>query len=168
MIAVIRPEVERMALDATARTTAPTVWDEATLIAAIGAWAATHTTELVTGLNGNTRRILEDKARQWMQTPGASAAQLGSQLTALFGERRAQSIAVTETTGAYSAGASIVAEELRRAGMKADRRWHTAQDEKVCSICGPNHGKLESEGWTVKDAPAHPNCRCWTTIETGT
>ena len=166
MIAAIRPEVERMALDATARTTAPTVWEETALLAAIVAWAATHTQTLVDGLNSNTRRLLEDKVRQWLQAPGGNIAQLGGQLEALFGERRARSIAVTETTNAYGAGATVVADELRRAGVRAELRWHTAHDEKVCSICGPNHNRLQSQGWTVAGVPAHPNCRCRTTIET--
>jgi len=39
--------------------------------------------------------------------------------------------------------------------------WHTANDEKVCAICGPREGQIfpiedKDEVW-----PAHPYCRCW-------
>jgi len=41
--------------------------------------------------------------------------------------------------------------------------WQTRNDEIVCPICGPRHGKEEGDGWTKDDGPpAHPRCRCWT------
>jgi hypothetical protein len=37
--------------------------------------------------------------------------------------------------------------------------WLASQDELVCPICGPLHGKRRGQGWT-EPPPAHPNCRC--------
>lgn len=37
--------------------------------------------------------------------------------------------------------------------------WLTAEDEKVCDICGPLDGKSFDIDETP-DCPAHPNCRC--------
>jgi hypothetical protein len=40
--------------------------------------------------------------------------------------------------------------------------WQTSNDERVCPICGPKHGKEITDG---KFPPAHPRCRCWVTYE---
>jgi hypothetical protein len=57
------------------------------------------------------------------------------------------------------------------------RVWYTQEDEKVCHICGPLHGKrIEHDpevdfgvsdvfGRPLIGAPAHPNCRCVVRVE---
>jgi len=42
------------------------------------------------------------------------------------------------------------------------RVWHTAPDEKVCSICAPMNGKKTpiDQPWTTGSPPVHPLCRC--------
>lgn len=78
---------------------------------------------------------------------------------------RAHLIAVTETGDAYAQGELIVGRQLRDAGLRMEKRWLTAGDERVCPICVPN----EAAGWIAIDdtfpsgheAPtAHPACRC--------
>ena len=54
-----------------------------------------------------------------------------------------------------------------RLSDKAQKLWITAKDERVCSVCGPLHGKrvlvnsrfrtAQGEFWTPG---LHPNCRC--------
>ena len=38
-------------------------------------------------------------------------------------------------------------------------RWMTVQDERVCSQCGPLHGRLFAHG-VGPMPPLHPGCRC--------
>lgn len=73
---------------------------------------------------------------------------------------RAEMIAVTETTRASVQGQLNSVKFLKDDyGIDMVSVWQTANDEKVCEICGPNNGKREGEGWT-DPPPAHPNCRC--------
>lgn len=74
----------------------------------------------------------------------------------LFGDMRAQRIAVTETTRAMGQAALATYEEL---GVE-EWEWRTAEDPLVDRDCeeraedGPYPIYIDFE-------PAHPNCRCW-------
>lgn len=73
---------------------------------------------------------------------------------------RAEMIAVTETTRAAVQGQLDSVKFLQDDyGITMVSIWQTANDEKVCEICGPRNGKHEGDGWS-DPPPAHPNCRC--------
>lgn len=85
---------------------------------------------------------------------------------------RAYDIARTETATAYNTGAHEAVKEAQRRGYMGEtiKIWCTANDERVCSICGPME-KAEaavdeeftaaSRSWSTKlHPPAHPCCRC--------
>jgi len=165
MLADLRPEIERMALDsvAAAGTTVPIVWDEAVIAREAADWASRYTYELIRDLTGNTQRLVTDQVGRFIQTPGMTIGQLRDALTPAFGDSRAQSIAVTETTRAYAEGNKLVQAELRRAGLEMVRYWATSRDERVCEFCGPLDGKPEDE-WGCDGPPRHSRCRCWTTM----
>lgn len=74
---------------------------------------------------------------------------------------RAEMIAITETTRAAVEGERVIVDRLRRdSGIEMIPFWQTANDERVCPICGPKHGKPITDG---EYPPAHPRCRCWVT-----
>ena len=98
-----------------------------------------------------------------------AAAVAGLASSRLFTESRATSIAITETTAAFSRGEL---DTLRR--VQDNRRiigeldtaiavtWYTKDDDRVCPTCSGLHGKPIEE-WEVDfpdGPPAHVNCRC--------
>lgn len=166
LVADLRPRIERMVMTGiqNAGISVPIVWDVAVIARDAVDWAASYTFGLVTGLNDNTQRLLRSAVSLWVETPGLTIGDLRNELSPAFGEYRAQTIAVTETTRAFAHSNQIVQRELQAAGIQMERRWNTSNDELVCPICAPNDGKFESEGWTVAGPPAHPHCRCWETL----
>jgi len=173
MLADLRPEMERMALaalqTASVSATIPILWDEAVIFMEAAEWAGRYGYDLVRGITDNTRRGVQGAVTRFVETSGETIGQLRSELEPLFGERRAQSIAVTETTRAYAQGSRMVREELARGGLTMDEVWQASNDERMCPICGELSGKPKARGWIVMgvtyDAPpAHVNCRCWTTL----
>lgn len=69
---------------------------------------------------------------------------------------RADVAAVTEVTRLYAQGnaAAWQASEVVQA-----MTWKTANDERVCPICGPLANTAVAFGGDLP--PAHPHCRCW-------
>lgn len=91
--------------------------------------------------------------------------QLIDALTPAFGAVRAEAIAVTETTRAFS---QALLEAERDNEFTIAYRWLSSADELVCPQCGPRAGRVyskkEIEGVGVP--PLHPRCRCQITPET--
>lgn len=84
---------------------------------------------------------------------------------------RANTIARTEIARAVGTGQTEYWKQMRSEGFlppEARRVWITAQDEKVCKICGPMDGVLAdidgffdtSAGPSEYPQASHPNCRC--------
>ena len=89
---------------------------------------------------------------------------------------RGYMIARTELAFAYNKGEQLGVEEAVNQGMmgEVEKVWCTADDERVCEICGGLEGKRVAltEGFNFKTKlkateptidqtpPAHPHCRC--------
>lgn len=89
---------------------------------------------------------------------------------------RGYNIARTELAFAYNQGSYEGTKQAQAAGYMGDtvKVWCTADDERVCSICGGLEGKeiamdddfdfktkLEGRNATIRRVPpAHPSCRC--------
>lgn len=112
--------------------------------------------------------------RQAMVESGVSEA-LVERRAAKYAERllrhRAETIARTEAMTGVNAGRSQLWLQLQEdGGLEADARkeWLTADDERVCPICGPLDGTSVpldgsyqlNTGASVEHPPAHPSCRC--------
>lgn len=94
---------------------------------------------------------------------------------------RAYNIARTELAFAYNQGSYEGTKQAQEAGYMGDtvKRWLTADDERVCPICGALEGKvvameeeflfptkLEGRLQTIRRVPpAHPSCRCAVAFE---
>lgn len=85
--------------------------------------------------------------------------------------QRATRIARTETVAAANAGRFLSWSEADAQGLLpagSQKRWKTAQDERVCPICGPLHNltigweEAFPTGGVMPDN--HPNCRCTAVI----
>lgn len=80
----------------------------------------------------------------------------------LLSEDRAEAIAITETTRAISIGEELAAIVAKSQGVLLEAYWETAQDERVCPVCGALHGLAEMF-WVDEypnGPPAHVRCRC--------
>lgn len=106
-----------------------------------------------------TRKQTQDAIVNWIQT-GQSLDVLEQSLAGVFGETRAANIAATEVTRAFSQGNMTAWEST---GFVTSGEWMTAQDERVCPICGSHEGEHVGIG-DIDAAPpnaSHPGCRCW-------
>jgi SPP1 gp7 family putative phage head morphogenesis protein len=165
MLATIRPELEAMAVAAGAAvTTVPMLWDEVVIAREAAEWARQYAYQLVSGINANTMALLRRVVAAFIETPGMTIGDLRRELAPAFGERRAQMIAVTETTRAFEEGHRAIQRELQRGGLRRLREWRTAQDERVCELCGPLNGATEDQWVDTDGPPRHPRCRCWTVL----
>lgn len=140
--------------------------DQASMQARLSKWARTYTYELIKGIDGTTRTAVREAMRNWA-IEGGTTTDLRKALEPTFGSVRAQMIAETETTRAFSAAHRESWEESR---VVEAREWRTAMDERVCPICGALDGAQAVLGQPFilagvgeyDDPPAHPRCRCWT------
>ena len=109
-----------------------------------------------------------------------TAADIDGVLVSALGPGRDSTTAITVTTQAQTEGANQSAIPLLAAGMNLVTRWYTQNDNDVCGICDPLHGKsVDLWGPVLENAlgpggtraiesivnnggpPAHPRCRCW-------
>jgi len=171
MIADLQPQLERMAQESIAATSAtvPILWDEAVIAVEAVEWARIHTGELIEDLTRHTRDLLQRVIPRFIETPDMTVGDLRDELEPAFGAVRAERIATTEVTRAFAEGQRIVQQQLAAGGVQMERVWHTSMDDKVCELCGPLDGQPESK-WPEKSPgtdgppPRHVNCRCWTTL----
>jgi SPP1 gp7 family putative phage head morphogenesis protein len=126
-------------------------------------WARTATYPLVRGLDATTRAGLQSTIAAFLETPGMDRDYVTQLLAPIFGPQRAEVIAVTEITRAAAEGVKLTQQELRAAGLSFERIWRTAADERTCPVCSALNGKPERE-WGGVEPPAHPWCRCATTL----
>jgi SPP1 gp7 family putative phage head morphogenesis protein len=84
---------------------------------------------------------------------------------------RAQMIARTELAMAYNYGAYGATKDAQLRGYIGDckKTWLTADDERVCVLCGGLDGESVNMDAPFKNGvlipPAHPNCRCGVAYE---
>lgn len=129
-------------------------------------WAQQYTYDLVRGIQDtqvqHVQHVIAQLANGQIDADGARAM-----LEPLFGPVRAQMIAATEVTRATSQAVVMYQQALRERGFTTVRRWLTAEDERVCPICGALDHKTE-DVWAQEfpdGPPAHVNCRCQVVLE---
>jgi len=167
--AAISPAITRIAYEEVLRQALEVgiAFDPVVVNAAALDWAQRYTFDLVKGICDTTRSLLQQAVSQYIATPGMTEAQLEALIAPAFGPIRAQMIAVTEVTRAYSQASNLYQRLLAEMGFQTVRVWRTRHDERVCPVCGPLEGVTEN-AWPPNlqsGPPAHVNCRCWTVLE---
>lgn len=135
-------------------------------------WARTYGYDLVKGINERTAAMIAEKTSAWIES-GEPLESLIDGLSPFYGSWRAEMIAVTEATRAFSAGNQLA---WAQSGVVQGLAWMTAEDELVCPICEPlgaadpypfDAGVI-LEGREPDTAiessyapPAHVACRCF-------
>jgi hypothetical protein len=129
------------------------------------AWAQAHAAELVSQVADTTRERVNALVTQ-AEDEGWAVEKLSQAIRDddVFGVKRAQLIAHTETRTADNQGALAGMRGAQESGVDTEKSWVTRGDN-VCLVCQSN----EDDGWIdVGDdfnsgddaAPAHPNCEC--------
>lgn len=140
-------------------------------------WALQAAAGLVGEMAMNTTPRIQAEVANWIRNK-ESVKELAQRIQGgyLYSASRAEAIAITEVTRAYSYGNRAA---WRSSGVVTEIRWRTANDEKVCPICAPMEdtvtevqgGQFEHPGgqgdrqrwggsrWA--QPPAHTRCRCW-------
>lgn len=113
--------------------------------------------EWVKGIVDTTRLQVQKAVGDWVQS-GSPLDALKAALEPVFGEKRAERIAVTEVTRVFAQGNQAAWEST---GIVNSTVWMTAQDDLVCPICGELDGTHVGIGDIDASPPAHVNCRCW-------
>lgn len=127
----------------------------------IGRQVAANTTEIV----GRMRRENVSQGNGKPDTRSSRKNRGGltpEQRDSVFGRDRAYRIAVTETTRMAEVAEKAATEVIKASGVAINRIWVTAEDDRVCKVCGPMHGLYENQ-WPSSfrnGPPLHPNCRC--------
>lgn len=131
-------------------------------------WAQTYTYDLVSHITETTSNVMSTFVSEWV----AEGRPLGdlvdvmvedAQFEGMFGRKRAELIAQTETTRAFAEGNMLIWED---SGHVKGTLWHTVEDSNVDDICWENAAagvvKL-GEAFPSGDnmPPAHPGCRCY-------
>ena len=122
-------------------------------------FARKYRNEWLFKITETSRAFVEKSIQEWL----VSGKPLNDLVKALanpdvgmFNKLRAERIAVTETTRLFAMGNKMAWEQT---GYVEEFRWMTANDERVCEICGPNDNKLFPLSQLADLIPAHVNCR---------
>lgn len=111
----------------------------------------------------STSATIAGSLRANMQAEAAA----GAPPSTTFSRGRADTVAVTETTRAASAGERSERRRFDAAGLRTVAYWVTERDSRVCPICRPLDSQRE-EFWQNEfpgGPPAHPRCRCYLRYE---
>jgi len=167
LLIAIRPVLEEIYLTQAEAmmSVVPVGVDWALVNAAAARWVRVYGGQLIKEITETSRQAVGDAVGDFFEDQ-LTMGELTGRLERIFGPVRAEMIAATETTRAAVEGERETVSELEKMGIKFIEIWQTENDEMVCPICGPLHGKAEGDGWTKADGPpAHPQCRCWTNHE---
>lgn len=133
-------------------------------------WARQYTDALLKQVRTTNEEVVGTLLADWIATPESTVGDLRVALQPWFGIKRADMIAITETTRAMAAGELLA---YQRAGVE-EIQWNTNKDELVCPLCGAINNERRKIGnpfgyfrWRkgqppepVFAPPYHPNCRC--------
>lgn len=100
------------------------------------AWARNYTYDLVAGLTNTTRKLVRESLTTYLEVPGLTRGDLSQLLEGAFGEVRAEMIAITEITRAYSQATNEIQARINETGLQMMRVWNTRNDEIVCFPAG--------------------------------
>lgn len=121
-------------------------------------WASKYAYDLVGGIDDTTAKVLQSAISEYVANT-LSLDELKAQIADAFGAARAERIAVTEITRAYAEGTIA---GLKAGGMIDLLIWHTVNDERVCTQCGPLNGTTAPlDGGFSSTPPLHVSCRCF-------
>lgn len=156
---VLTEQLERVFIDSARGMAIVNVpFDMDAIEAAAGTWSAEY-------VPARLRQMEETTRNRLLKVVAAAAAAnwarelLDARIGRVFGRSRMENIAITETTFVQVAGEQEVARQIReRTGTLLFPMHQTANDDRVCLICGPRNQQQIFDG---RFPPLHGGCRCW-------
>ena len=127
-------------------------------------WASSYSFTQVRGINETTARAISDAVNAYTSNPTMTVDDVARLLEPTFGPARANMIATTEVTRAYSQAATITQEQMAAQGVQTTTQWVTWRDDRVCPICAPLHNRFDYQAEFPYGPPAHVSCRCWLAV----
>ena len=120
-------------------------------------WSRQYAYDLVRGITAHTREALARAVSGFFEE-ALTREELVGRIGGLFGPVRAEMIAVTEVTRAAAEGQQGLVTEAAALGIEMIDTWSTRNDELVCPICGPLHGR-DADGYEPGRVPywIHPD-----------
>jgi len=140
------------------------------------AWLAAHGAELVTGVDRWTKQQLRTVVSNGLAA-GDSITDIAQAIVARFNGftlQRATTIAMTESSTAWSWGTLEFGRQLVAAGANVSKLWILSLDHDVVDECDDNAdvGAIPLESFFPTGhlaPPEHPSCKCgFEVFETGT
>lgn len=130
------------------------------------AWATARAARQVRRINDVTREGINRVIVAAVEN-GTSYTRVAGQLREMFefSEGRAHRIAVYEIGSAYEQGKKMAAGEMAGQGLRMEKKWQSAGDQRV----RPSHRENQGAGWIGMDEPfpsgadippEDPGCRC--------
>ena len=92
----------------------------------------------IPNINATTRKNIAVLVNKWLRS-GESLQTLEGMMAVVMNDPRAKQIAITEITRLFAQGNLLV---WRSIGTVTSKVWQTANDEKVCPLCGPLHNQV--------------------------
>ena len=124
-------------------------------------FAKQYRNEWLFKINETSRTFVEKSIQEWLASGrplNDLVRSLSNPDTGMFNKLRAERIATTEVTRLFAMGHKAAWEQT---GYVKEFRYMTANDERVCEICGPRHNKVFPLSELPDLIPAHVNCRCY-------
>jgi hypothetical protein len=127
-------------------------------------WARDYAYELIKGIDETSLKLVQDAISGFVE--GGTIGDIIDALAPEFGDIRASTIAVTETTRAFAEGQKLGADQMLAEfpDVAIYKTWFTNNDDIVCDDCGPLDGvevPMDESFGEVDAPPYHVNCRCW-------
>lgn len=125
------------------------------------AWAIAHTATVVAQITETSMTAFVNAFPDWVAS-GEHLNVLIAELAKHYEPWRAEMIAVTETTRAFTQGNHVY---WGATGVVDGTQWMTGEDELVCPLCLPLDGTKADIGQPYPDGsegpPRHVKCRCY-------
>lgn len=119
-------------------------------------FAATRAVEAFRLIQDSTTRKVNSLLTEYRQINKPEKGWFMSELRKFVSDTRAKTIAENESMVVVRQAERIVYENARQVELV---RWVSAADERVCSVCGPRHGRVYPL-ISAPRSPAHVRCRC--------
>lgn len=132
-----------------------------------------YASAVLSAMNTTTEAQLNTQIGEWIRNNLTYRDLIENLTRTTFSRQRSEMVAVTEITRAYAVGNQTA---WRRSGIIKEMRWRTANDERVCPVCGALNGEVVGVDGSFSDGlgdeldryrgtftlpPAHVRCRCF-------
>lgn len=124
--------------------------------------------QIAPGYVKHSKDMIRTAIREMRDSGGANRFKIGDAIKKVFGDRRAKTVADTESNLSQNHGSDFA---VKRSGIDVIAIWshsrirpnrHANAAVKACPVCSPMEGKVAQEWGELYPGLCHPNCDCHT------